>query len=79
MDTGTLKKAIGTVYGDGEVKYNTTYARRNYDLNRGMGNQGTARGGFRGAKWFERMKAAKLFALAKEVAEYLKVRFKGAN
>lgn len=57
MRSGTLKKAIGTVYGSGEVKYNTPYANRNYYENRGRGTQGTSNGGLRGRLWFERMKA----------------------
>lgn len=57
MQSGTLKKAIGTVYGSGEVKYNTPYARKNYYENRGRGNEGTSNGGLRGRMWFERMKA----------------------
>lgn len=60
MQSGTLKKAIGTVYGSGEVKYDTPYARQNYYENRGRGTQGTSNGGLRGRMWFERMKAVSL-------------------
>lgn len=60
MRTGTLKKAIGTVYGSGEVKYNTPYAHKNYYENRGRGNEGTSNGGLRGRMWFERMKSVYL-------------------
>ena len=57
LRTGTLKKAIGTVYGSGEVRYDTPYAKLNYYSNRGTGVQGTEKGGQRGKQWFERMKA----------------------
>lgn len=55
--SGLLKRAIGTVYGSGFVRYNTVYARQQYYGNSGRGLQGTARGGLRGRLWFERMKA----------------------
>lgn len=58
MQTGTLKKAIGTVYGSGEVVYSTPYAKQQYYFSGGNGTQGTSRGGLRGRLWFERMKAA---------------------
>ena len=56
MRSGTLKKAIGTVYGSGKVQYNTPYARPNYYSNMGRGVSGTANGGFRGRLWFSRAK-----------------------
>ncbi|MCM1024414.1 MAG: minor capsid protein [Prevotella sp.] len=67
MRTGILKKANGTVYGSGKVKYNTPYAAENYYRNKGRGSGGTAYGGFRGRLWFERMKAAMGNALAESV------------
>ena len=67
MRSGTLKKAIGTVYGSGKVRYNTPYATENYYRNKGRGSGGTAYGGFRGRLWFERMKAAMGVALAESV------------
>lgn len=67
MRSGTLKKAIGTVYGSGKVRYNTPYAVENYYHNKGRGSGGTAYGGFRGRLWFERMKAAMGAALAESV------------
>lgn len=67
MRSGTLKKAIGTVYGSGKVRYNTPYAAENYYRNKGRGSGGTAYGGFRGRLWFERMKAAMGTALAESV------------
>ena len=56
--TGFLKKSgiLGTVIGSGEVIYNALYADKNYYHNAGRGKQGTALGGLRGKKWFERMK-----------------------
>ncbi len=67
MRTGTLKKALGTVYGSGKVRYNTPYAKNNYYFNKGRGMGGTAYGGFRGRKWFERMKAAMGKVLAESI------------
>lgn len=67
MRTGTLKKALGTVYGSGKVRYNTPYAAKNYYHNKGRGSGGTAYGGFRGRLWFERMKAAMGKVLAESV------------
>lgn len=59
MDGNLIKSAdFGTVVGSGIIKQSIPYARRNYYGNRGFGKQGTARGGLRGRKWFERMKAA---------------------
>jgi hypothetical protein len=60
MRTGTLKKAIGTVFGSGKVIYGTPYARKNYYENAGRGTNGTASGGLRGRMWFERMKSVYL-------------------
>lgn len=60
MQSGTLKKAIGTVYGSGKVRYNTPYARKNYYESAGRGTQGTSFGGLRGRLWFERMKSVYL-------------------
>lgn len=60
MRSGTLKKAVGTVYGSGKVKYCTPYAKENYYNNAGSGKQGTKKGGLRGRLWFERMKAVSL-------------------
>lgn len=56
--SGLLKRAIGTVYGSGYVRYNTVYAKPQYYGNAGMGRGGMSRGGLRGRLWFERMKAA---------------------
>ena len=55
---GFLKKSaiLGTVVGSGRIKYTAPYARRNYYENAGRGTEGTANGGRRGRKWFERMK-----------------------
>ena len=75
MRTGTLKKALGTVYGSGRVKYNTPYAKPNYYFNKGRGMGGTAYGGFRGRKWFERMKAA----MGKVLAESIRYVAKAAS
>lgn len=63
MRTGYLKKAPGTVFGSGYVRYNTPYAKRQYYNNSGhsrgaRAREGTAYGGLRGRLWFERMKTA---------------------
>lgn len=63
MLTGLLKRAVGTVYGSGYVRYSTPYAKRQYYSNSGhsrgaRAREGTAYGGLRGRLWFERMKAA---------------------
>ena len=57
--TGTLKRSaeLHTVIGSGEVQYNTPYARRQYHENAGLGTNGTAMGGRRGKRWFERSMA----------------------
>ena len=56
-----IRSAItGTVVGSGIIRQNAPYARSNYYGNKGRGLQGTANGGLRGRKWFERMKAARL-------------------
>lgn len=59
MRTGMLKKSgiLGTVIGEGVVKYIAPYARQNYYTNAGRGREGTQNGGLRGKYWFERMKA----------------------
>ena len=59
MRTGMLKKSgiLGTVIGEGVVKYIAPYARQNYYTNAGRGQEGTQNGGMRGKYWFERMKA----------------------
>lgn len=72
MRTGMLKKAIGTVFGSGKVKYHTPYAAINYYFNQGKGKGGTAYGGFRGRLWFERMKAAMGDALAESIKRVAK-------
>lgn len=58
--SGTLLKSgrLSTVIGSGEVKYRTPYCRHVYYYNAGRGTEGTAHGGLRGKKWFERMKKA---------------------
>lgn len=62
MLTGLLKRAVGTVYGSGYVRYNTPYAKKQYYDNSGhsrgaRAKEGMAYGGLRGRLWFERMKA----------------------
>lgn len=82
MRTGTLKKALGTVYGSGKVKYNTPYARQNYYHNTGRGKGGTEYGGTRGRFWFARMKAAYGKVIAenvKRLARVAKIIWKGGN
>lgn len=51
--TGVLIKSatLGTVIGSGQIKYLAPYGRRQYYEHKGGAGQ-------RGAKWFERMKAA---------------------
>lgn len=56
--SGLLKRAIGTIFGSGFVRYNTIYAKRQYYGNSGGGREGMKRNGLRGRLWFERMKAA---------------------
>lgn len=57
--SGELIKSAtrGTVNGTGEIHQIAPYARRNYYHNAGRGTEGTAYGGLRGSRWFERMKA----------------------
>ena len=54
---GILKRAIGTVYGSGYVRYSVPYAANQYYNNKGAGREGITKGGLRGRFWFERMKA----------------------
>lgn len=58
MLSGKLKESHhpATIVGSGLVTYDTPYAKRQYYLNRGNGEQGTNKGGLRGRLWFERMK-----------------------
>lgn len=56
--SGLLKRAIGTVYGSGYVRYNTVYAKPQYYGNSGRDREGMARNGLRVRLWFERMKSA---------------------
>ena len=55
---------LGTVIGDGEIKYLAPYARKQYYHNKGTGQ--------RGKLWFERMKAQNMQYLKKGAAEYAK-------
>jgi hypothetical protein len=71
FDSGTLKKAGGTVPGSGEVKYNTPYAHKQLETNAGRGTQGTSLGGLRGKEWFNRMIAAKLEVLGRELSNFI--------
>lgn len=50
----------GTVIGSGIIQQIAPYARKNYYENAGRGKEGTANGGLRGRKWFERMKPVHL-------------------
>ena len=82
MRTGTLKKALGTVYGSGKVKYNVPYAKNQYYHNTGHGKGGTENGGTRGRFWFVRMKAAygkNLAQKVKDLAKVAKVIWRGGN
>ena len=82
MRTGILKKALGTVYGSGKVKYNVPYAKNQYYHNAGYGKGGTENGGTRGRLWFERMKAAfgkKLAENVKRIAGVAKVIWRGGK
>lgn len=54
--TGLLKRAVGTVFGSGYVRYGVPYAKANYYRNSGRGKEGTQNKGLRGRIWFERMK-----------------------
>lgn len=48
----------GTVIGSGVVEYTSSYGRKQYYENAGMGKEGLNKGGgLRGKMWFERMKA----------------------
>lgn len=71
LRSGKLKEAatLGTVLGSGKIYQATSYARQNYYHNAGRGTQGTAYGGLRGPKWFERMKAAHKGEILIEAAE----------
>ena len=69
--TGTLLRSgqLSTIIGSGEVKYRTPYCRNVYYNNAGRGAEGTARGGLRGRKWFERMKAAHARSILRGAAQ----------
>lgn len=58
--SGMMKKSgtLGTVVGSGLLIYVAPYARKQYYGNRGLGIEGTARGGRRGRLFFKRMAAA---------------------
>lgn len=57
MRSGLLKRAVGTVFGSGSVRYSLPYAKNQYYNNAGRGKEGTENKGLRGRLWFERMKA----------------------
>lgn len=69
--SGTLLKSgrLSTVIGSGEVKYRTPYCRHVYYYNAGRGTEGTAHGGLRGKKWFERMKKAHVREILRGAAQ----------
>ncbi|MFA6930299.1 MAG: minor capsid protein [Lentisphaeria bacterium] len=67
MDEGNLKKALGTAYGSGEVRYNLPYAH--YQLHHGR-NPGTSiHGALRGRKFWDRMKSDKKEQLLQMLAK----------
>ena len=68
--TGVLEKSgnLHTVIGDGEVRYKTPDARKVYYTSKSKGQ--------RGAKWFERMKAASKDAIKKGAEKYMERRGK---
>ena len=51
--TGNLKDVEVNIGAD-YIKYNASYARKQFYTNRGMGKQGTSRGGLRGKRWDKR-------------------------
>lgn len=55
MDEGNLKKALGTAYGSGEVRYNLPYAH--YQLIHGRSPGANIHGALRGRDFWNRMKA----------------------
>lgn len=59
FQTGFLKRSVilGSVIGSGILRYVASYSRSVYYNNAGRGIEGTAHGGLRGPKWWERMKA----------------------
>ena len=62
FDTGTLSKsAYGSDYGSGLVVYETPYAKKQYDTNKGNGR--------RGKKWLETMKLNHIDEIKKTAAE----------
>ena len=69
--SGNMKKSaiFGTVIGSGLIKYTAPYAEDQYYHNAGKGTQGTANGGKRGRKWFERMKPVYLDNILQKAAK----------
>ena len=57
--TGFLKRSVilGSVIGSGILRSIVTSSRSVYYNNAGRGIEGTSKGGLRGPKWWERMKA----------------------
>jgi hypothetical protein len=55
----------------GEITYKMPYARRNFYGNRGMGEEGTGRGGRRGSRWDERAWLNHKTELTTAVAKYV--------
>ena len=78
-DTGELIRSgiRGTVIGSGELVYTAPYARINYYHNSGHGAGGTAMGGLRGGKWFERMKSAHRASILAGAARIVGCRYHG--
>ncbi len=73
-DTGALARSPYKNLGQGALCYDLPYARRQYYENTGQGFEGTARGGLRGAYFFERMKADCGRQLLRETAARLGAR-----
>lgn len=71
MLSGTLKKGLGTVIGEGVVVYDMPYGRKQYYENGGRGLQGTRTGGLRGKLWDRRMVADKSPALTRSFAAFI--------
>lgn len=72
--SGMLKRAKGTVYGSGYVRYDEPYAKKQYYKSSGNGREGTRRGGLRGRKWFERMKAVYCEVILNNAAKIAKAK-----
>lgn len=69
-DTGRLKDMMVTIKTS-SIIYSASYAKKQYYTNRGLGKQGTSKGGIRGKYWDKRGWISKGDNIVKTVAGFV--------